>query len=139
MEIIGIGNDILQISRVQDILYKNQNFCMKRVKLFKNRILSDDEKKILASRQNESDIISFFAKVFSVKESIAKSIGSGFTQNLYFKNLTIYRNDLGKPYVTEDSLNYISKLFFSNRNLRIEIAISDEREYVFTSAIAWLQ
>ena len=64
--IIGIGTDIVDISRVKEILERQGE-------KFVNRILSQPEQKELSGRITPSIV----AKRFAAKEAVAKSLGTG--------------------------------------------------------------
>ena len=42
--------------------------------------------------------INFFAKRFAAKEAFSKSLGTGFRNNLNFKDIEILNDKIGKPY-----------------------------------------
>lgn len=81
--IIGIGNDIVEIERFNNI---------KNFESFIGKYYT--EKEISASKGRTS----FFAGNFSVKESVAKVFGTGF-RNFSLKDIEVLRDELGKPYV----------------------------------------
>ena len=86
MKILGIGVDIVQNKRIRDLL-RNKNFV--------NRTFGKNEIKISKKNTNK---INYFAKRFSAKESLAKALGTGFRNNLNFKDIEILNDRLGKPY-----------------------------------------
>ena len=103
MKTLGIGVDIIDNSRINHLL-KNKNFI--------NRTFSRKEiffsKKILNKKN-------FFSKRFAAKESLAKALGTGFRDNLNFKDIEILNNKLGKPYYLIN--NKISQLIKKKRKL----------------------
>lgn len=118
MKIIGIGIDIIRKKRIK-LSIKN--------KIFINRIFS--KKEILISKKI-TDKISFFSKRFAAKEAFVKSIGTGFRDNLNFKDIEILNDKLGKPYFLINSKikNFIKKKK-KIRNFNLFLSISDERDY----------
>ena len=48
-----------------------------------------------------SNKTNFFAKRFAAKEALAKSLGTGFRNNLNFKDIEILNDKLGKPYYSK--------------------------------------
>ncbi len=86
MKTVGIGVDIIENSRIKPLL-KNKNFI--------TRTFSRQE--ILISKKNINKI-NFFSKRFAAKESFAKALGTGFRDNLNFKDIEIINDKLGKPY-----------------------------------------
>ena len=81
--ILGIGNDIIEIKRVEKA-------CEKEA--FLHRYYTDEE---LALCNNKS---SKLAGNFAVKEAVAKSFGTGF-RGFEAKDIEVLRDGLGKPYV----------------------------------------
>ena len=118
MKIIGIGIDIIRKKRIK-LSIKNKNFI--------NRIFS--KKEILISKKI-TDKISFFSKRFAAKEAFVKCIGTGFRDNLNFKDIEILNDKLGKPYFLINSKikNFIKKKK-KIRNFNLFLSISDERDY----------
>ena len=86
MRILGIGVDIIQNKRIKSLI-KNE--------LFVSRTFGTKE---IYFSKNISDKTNFFAKRFAAKEALAKSIGTGFRNNLNFKDIQILNDKIGKPY-----------------------------------------
>ena len=86
MRILGIGVDIIQNKRIKSSI-KN--------KLFVSRTFGNKE---IYFSKNTSDKTNYFAKRFAAKEALAKSIGTGFRNNLNFKDIQILNDKIGKPY-----------------------------------------
>ena len=118
MKILGIGVDIVDNSRIDRSL-KNNSF-IKRV-FSKSEILS--AKKI-------KDKKSYYSKRFAAKEAFSKSIGTGFRDNLNFKDISIVNNKLGKPsfFITE-KIKKIIKKHFKTSSFNFFLSISDEKKY----------
>ena len=118
MKILGIGVDIIENKRIK-FLINNKNFI--------KRTFSKNELKLSKSLKNK---INYFAKRFSAKEAFAKSIGTGFRNNLNFKDIEILNDKLGKPYFLKnkkiDTLIY-KRFKISKYNLFL--SISDEKDY----------
>ncbi|MFB0971445.1 MAG: NAD(P)H-hydrate dehydratase [Neofamilia sp.] len=83
----NIGIDIVDISRVERIYNR---FGIK----FIERIFNPLEIDYIRARNNKAETI---AALFSFKESIAKALGTGFTQGLTFKSIKIFHSNLGAP------------------------------------------
>ena len=72
----------------------------------------------------------YFAKRFAAKESLAKSIGTGFRSNLNFKDIEILNDKLGKPYYNNSTkVNKIIIKKFKTKKYNLFLSISDERNY----------
>tara|TARA_B100001093_G_scaffold448570_1_gene454257 strand:+ start:104 stop:490 length:387 start_codon:yes stop_codon:yes gene_type:complete len=124
MKILGIGVDIIEHKRIRNSI-KNPNF--------KNRVLSSNELKQLSLTKNKTN---YFSKRFAAKEAFAKALGTGFRNNLNFKDIEIVQNKLGKPYYLKSKK--ISKLIQNNfkvKNFNCFLSISDEKDYSTAFAI----
>ena len=124
MKILGIGVDIIQNKRIKDSI-KNHRF--------KNRIYSTNELKLSSYSKNK---IGYFSKRFAAKEAFAKALGTGFRDNLNFKDIEIMNDRLGKPYYTKTKkITEIIKKKFKVKNFNCFLSISDEKEYSTAFAI----
>ncbi len=118
MRILGIGVDIIQNKRIKSSI-KN--------KLFVSRTFG---KKEIYFSKNTSDKTNYFAKRFAAKEALAKSIGTGFRNNLNFKDIQILNDKIGKPYYQKSiKINNIISKKFKVKNYDLFLSISDEKDY----------
>ena len=118
MKILGIGVDIIDNKRIKKSI-KNSNF--------KNRTYSAKELKLSSLTINKA---SFFAKRFAAKEAFAKALGTGFRNNLNFKDIEILNDKIGKPYYLESKkVNNIINQRFKTKKYNLFLSISDEKEY----------
>ena len=99
MKILGIGVDIIENKRIKNSV-KNHKF--------KERIYSSKElKQSILSK----DKIGYFSKRFAAKEAFAKALGTGFRNNLNFKDIEIIKKE------------------FKVKNFNCFLSISDEKDY----------
>ena len=118
MKILGIGVDIVENSRITKSLKNN---------LFIKRISSNSE--ILIAK-NIKDKKSYFAKRFAAKEAFAKSIGTGFRNNLNFNDISIINDKMGKPsFIISEKIKKIIKKQFKTTSFNFFLSISDEKKY----------
>ena len=118
MKILGIGVDIIQNKRIKDSI-KNHRF--------KKRIYSTNELKLSSYSKNK---IGYFSKRFAAKEAFAKALGTGFRDNLNFKDIEIMNDKFGKPYYSDSKkITKIIKKEFKVKNFNSFLSISDEKEY----------
>ena len=118
LNIFGVGTDIVKNSRIKKLI-KNKKFI--------NRIFTSSE--IEASKKTKHKFL-FFSKRFAAKEAFAKSLGTGFTYNINFKDINISNRKSGKPYLTlSNNLKVILKRKLKLRKVKIFLSLSDEREY----------
>ena len=117
MSFIGIGNDIIEINRIEKAI-KKANFITK--------VFTENEIKLFEIKGNRAE---FFAGRFAGKEAISKALGTGFRE-FSLTDIEILNNELGKPYVTfKNSIESYNKKYF------IDISISHCKEYATAVAI----
>lgn len=85
--IIGIGTDIIEISRIEKNIKRNDSFIRK--------CFTENEKQMFDSRGMRSEVV---AGNFCVKESVSKALGTGF-RNFSITDIEVLRDIMGKPYV----------------------------------------
>ena len=118
MKILGIGVDIVENSRIGKSM-KN--------KLFIKRIFSNSE---ILIANNVKDKKSYYSKRFAAKEAFAKSIGTGFRNDINFKDITVINDKLGKPsFVINEKIKKIIKKQFKTTSFNFFLSISDEKKY----------
>ena len=118
MKILGIGVDIVDVSRFNKLI-KNNDFI--------KRIFSNSEILIAKKIRNKQ---AYYAKRFAAKEALAKSIGTGFRDNLNFKDISIINDKLGKPsFVISNKIKNIVKDQFKTSSFNFFLSISDEKKY----------
>ncbi|WP_353284813.1 holo-[acyl-carrier-protein] synthase [Wolbachia endosymbiont (group A) of Lasioglossum fulvicorne] len=106
----GIGTDIVYIPRVLRILQKYGE-------KFLNRIYTEKEIELSRKYNSQEMRARYFAKRFAAKEAFVKARGSG--QGIIMKDIEIYNDVRGKPYLT------VSKDFIS----KIHLSLSDDGDY----------
>ena len=118
MKILGIGVDIVKNKRIKSLI-KN--------KLFLSRTFSQNEIRISKNISNKTN---YFSKRFAAKEALAKSLGTGFRNNLNFKDIEILNNNKGKPFYSKSKkIDTIIKKTFKISNFNLFLSISDEKDY----------
>ena len=119
--IVGIGNDIIEIERIEKAISKEG---------FKDKIYTQRELENIKKRGNRAET---YAGVFSAKEAISKAIGTG-VREFSLTDLEILNDDLGKPYVVvSEKLDKILKN--KKESYQIEISISHSKKYATAMAI----
>ena len=118
MQILGTGVDIVENIRIKKSL-KNKNLI--------NRIFTTSE--ILYSKKIK-DKSAYYAKRFAAKEAFAKAVGTGFRNDLNFKDISIINNKVGKPsFVINEKIKKIIKKQFKTTSFNFFLSISDEKNY----------
>lgn len=116
MKFLGIGNDIIEIKRIEKAIQK-ENFIKK--------VFTENEIKLFESKGKRAE---FFAGRFAAKEAISKSLGTGF-RDFSLTDIEILNNEIGKPFVIfKNGIESYNKYF-------IDISISHCKEYATAVAI----
>ena len=118
MKILGIGVDIINNKRIKFSLRK---------KNFIKRIFSQNEIRFSKKIKQKSN---YFAKKYAAKEALSKALGTGFRDNLNFKDIEILNDKIGKPYYFKSKkiTNIINKKFKTKR-YNLFLSITDEKDY----------
>lgn len=109
----GIGIDIIELSRVEEIIQRQPKFiervlCPSEVKMFET---------LAAARKTE-----FLAGRFAAKEAFSKANGTGIGKELSFQDIEISTDSMGKPFIIKpEGQTYLS--------------ISHSREYAVAQVI----
>lgn len=117
MEFFGIGNDIVEISRIEKAVSK-ENFVKK--------VFTEKEMEYIKSKGSRAET---FAGKFSGKEAVSKALGTG-VRNFAITDIEILNNELGKPYVV-----FKNGIEDFNEKFVVDISISHCREYASAVAI----
>ena len=125
MNIIGVGTDIVNISRLKLIIKKNSSF---KKRIFSKKEISYCEKKKLK--------IACFAKRFAAKEAFSKALGSGITKGIKFNEIEVINDKMGKPNMNiyGSSLKIISKLL-KKKNFNIYLTLSADNPFATATVI----
>jgi holo-[acyl-carrier protein] synthase len=122
--IFGTGLDIIEIDRIKKSLEKYSP-------RFESKIFTNEE---INYCQSQIDPGKHFAARFAVKEAVSKSLGTGITNEVGFKDIEVVNQTSGKPIV---KMGGRGKLLFEKLNLKfIHISISHDRHYAIAHAIA---
>ena len=118
MKILGIGVDVVENKRIRNLI-NNKSFI--------NRTFGKKEVNFAKKNSNK---VNFYAKRFAAKEAFAKSLGTGFRDNLNFKDIEILNDKIGKPfYFKSKKIDKIINKKFKTKNFDMFLSISDEKDY----------
>lgn len=122
MKIIGIGTDIVQITRIQGATERHTSFA--------ERILHVNE---LTIYQQHAQQVHYLAKRFAAKEAFSKAVGTGIRGDIHWTDIETKNDGLGKPFfqfhgATQD---YLQQAGINESHL----SLSDEQEYAIAYVI----
>tara|TARA_B100000676_G_scaffold31129_2_gene29290 strand:- start:1974 stop:2372 length:399 start_codon:yes stop_codon:yes gene_type:complete len=119
--IIGLGNDLINIERVENTLSRFGN-------RFVNRVFTDVEIKKSENRLKRS---ASYAKRFAAKEALTKALGTGLSNGVFFKDIGIENDKYGKPKIvlTGGAKLRLEKIIPENHKAKINLTITDDHPW----------
>lgn len=121
--IYGIGTDIVEVSRMAELLERHGERAMSRV------LAAEEIPACRAAAQPER----FMAKRFAAKEALGKALGTGIRAPVLLTAIAIDHDELGKP-----GFSFSPELaaWLGERQLTTHVSISDERDFAVAYVIA---
>lgn len=126
MKILGIGTDIVNNSRIENLLKKkNMNFL--------NKVFSNNEINLSKKRKNS---ILTLSKRFAAKEAFIKALGTGLRKGINFKDIEIVNDNQGKPSINlKGQTKDIVKKIVKKKNFKIFLSVSDDYPWSVANVI----
>lgn len=116
--ILGIGNDIVDIRRIERTLERyGERFIA--------RIFTDVERQKSERRRLR---VESYAKRFAAKEACSKALGTGFRRGVYWRDLGVVNLPSGRPTMalTGGAAEHLRQLTPEGYEPRIDLTITDE-------------
>ena len=125
MKIFGIGNDIINIKRVQKSIKKNNP-------KFINRIFTKRE--ILYCHSKKTPV-NYYAKRFAAKEACSKALGTGIRKGIDFKDIEIQNDNKGKPFIilSGNTKKFLEKK--TKKKYKIYLTLSDDAPWAYATVL----
>jgi len=116
--ILGIGNDIIDIRRVEASI---ERFG----KRFIERIFTEIEQQKSDRRANRA---ASYAKRFAAKEACSKALGTGFRRGVYWRDMGVVNLPSGKPTMklTGGALERLQEITPPGMTPQIDVTITDD-------------
>ncbi len=116
--IIGIGNDIIDIRRIENSLSRFGD-------RFIQRIFTEVEQAKSDRRANRA---ASYAKRFAAKEACSKALGTGMHQGVYWRDMGVVNLPSGKPTLklTGGALARLQALTPPGMTAQIDLTITDD-------------
>ena len=114
----GIGNDIVEIERIQKAIERNPKF--------RDRVFTPKE---IEAVEKKSNPYPSYAGRFAAKEAISKAFGTG-VRGFKLTDMEILGDEMGKPVASLKG-----ELAERYKNHRLEISISHSRDYATAVAV----
>ena len=132
--ILGIGNDIVDIRRIQDNLNKYSS-------RFEERIFTSAERKHVRCSKN---IAHNYAKRFAAKEAFSKALGTGIRglgatveRCVEWTDMSVVNNIQGRPdmILTGCALKIMKEITPKGMDFMINVSLSSETDYAIACVV----
>jgi holo-[acyl-carrier protein] synthase len=119
--ILGLGNDVIDIRRIEETLTR---FGPR----FIDRIFTDVE---IAKSEKRAQRAASYAKRFAAKEACSKALGTGFRKGVFWKDMGVVNEPSGKPtmVLTGGAKAQLDSLVPPGHKPRIHLSITDDFPY----------
>jgi len=116
--IIGLGNDIIDIRRIERTLERFGDRFVERIFTETERIKSDRRANRAAS----------YAKRFAAKEACSKALGTGFRRGVFWRDMGVVNLRSGKPTMslTNGALRRLNELVPEGMQAQVDLTITDD-------------
>jgi holo-[acyl-carrier protein] synthase len=116
--ILGIGNDIIDIRRIERTLERYG-------RRFIDRVFTETEQRKSEGRRNRA---ASYAKRFAAKEACSKALGTGFRQGVFFRDLGVVNLKSGKPtlLLTGGAADRLAQMTPKGMRAQIDITLTDD-------------
>ena len=116
--IIGIGNDICDIRRIEKTL---ERFGER----FLDKVFTEEERRKAFRRRAPASTL---AKRFAAKEALSKALGTGFRQGVHLKDIGVVNAPSGRPSfdLKKGAAARLAHLVPPGYSARIDLTLTDE-------------
>jgi len=116
--ILGLGNDIIDIRRVEKTIERYGE-------RFLSRVFTDTERRKSDARALRA---ASYAKRFAAKEACAKALGTGFRQGVFWRDMGVVNLPSGRPTLelTGGAAAVLQRLTPDGHEVRIDLTITDD-------------
>jgi len=125
--ILGIGNDVVDIRRIEQTLERHGERFLERV--------FTPVERAKAERRTERIRASTYAKRFAAKEAAAKALGTGFRAGVFFRDLGVVNLRSGQPtmQMTGGAAARLAAITPPGHVAQVSLTMTDE--YPYASAV----
>jgi len=116
--IIGIGNDIIDIRRVEKTIARYGD-------RFLNRVFTDIERRKSDARAARA---ASYAKRFAAKEACSKALGTGFRNGVFWRDMGVVNLASGRPTLelTGGAARVLAAIIPAGYSPKIDLTITDD-------------
>jgi holo-[acyl-carrier protein] synthase len=116
--IIGLGNDIIDIRRIERTLERFGD-------RFIERVFTETER---AKSERRANRAASYAKRFAAKEACSKALGTGFRRGVFWRDMGVVNLRSGKPtmHLTNGALQRLKELTPDGMQAQVDLTITDD-------------
>jgi holo-[acyl-carrier protein] synthase len=116
--ILGLGNDMVDIRRIERAIERFGD-------RFLNRVFTETERRVSDGRAERA---ASYAKRFVAKEACAKALGTGLTNGVSWKDMGVVNLRSGRPtmQLTGGAARQLARITPPGCEARIDLTLSDE-------------
>lgn len=125
--ILGLGNDVVDIRRIEQSIARYGSRFLERV--------FTEAERAKAERRTEKLRAATYAKRFAAKEAASKALGTGFRAGVFFRDLSVVNLPSGQPtlQMMGGAAERLARL--TPPGHRAEVALTMTDEYPYASAV----
>jgi holo-[acyl-carrier protein] synthase len=131
--IIGLGNDIIDIRRIEKTIERFGD-------RFLGRVFTDTERRKSEARAGRA---ASYAKRFAAKEACAKALGTGFRKGVFWRDMGVVNLASGRPtmVLTGGAAEQLRRITPAGFEPRVDVSLTDDfpqaQAVVLISAVPW--
>ncbi len=125
--ILGIGNDVIDIRRVEKTL---ERFGSR----FTDRVFTDVEQRKSDRRAQRA---ASYAKRFAAKEACSKALGTGFSRGVFWRDLGVVNEPSGRPTMalTGGAMDHLAAMTPPGHRAVVHLTLTDDFPYAHAMVI----
>ena len=116
--ILGLGNDIIDIRRIEKTIDRYGERFLTRVFTATERAKSDAR----------ADRVASYAKRFAAKEACAKALGTGLRRGVFWRDMGVVNLRSGRPtmVVTGGAAEQLNRITPRGHEARLDLSLTDD-------------
>jgi len=116
--ILGLGNDLIDIRRIEKTIERYGD-------RFLDRVFTDTERRKSDRRTNRA---ASYAKRFAAKEACAKALGTGFRKGVYWRDMGVVNLRSGRPtmLLTGGAAEQLKRITPQGLEARVDVTLTDD-------------
>ena len=116
--ILGLGNDIIDIRRIEKTIDRYGERFLARVFTATERAKSDAR----------ADRVASYAKRFAAKEACAKALGTGLRRGVFWRDMGVVNLRSGRPtmVVTGGAAEQLNRITPRGHEARLDLSLTDD-------------